>query len=172
MESTTKRQESETKFCKECGEKIAKKAVICPHCGCQVESTAKESPNVVIQNSNSANISPAMMGIHAKNKWVSLLLCFLLGAVGGHKFYEGKIGAGILYIFTLGFGGLGVLIDFLSSYVSRTLIMCKIWRISCECIATKTAASFMTQNRRQIKAGLQSSGERFFPLYSELYRCY
>ena len=30
-ENTTVMQE--TKFCKECGQKIAKKAVICPHCG-------------------------------------------------------------------------------------------------------------------------------------------
>ena len=44
-------------------------------------------------------------------EWVALLLCLFLGIVGGHKFYEGKIGMGILYIFTLGLAGIGVLVD-------------------------------------------------------------
>lgn len=33
-----------------------------------------------------------------KNKWVAFLLCLFLGVIGVHKFYEGKIGMGILYI--------------------------------------------------------------------------
>ena len=44
----------------------------------------------------------------------SLLLCFFLGFVGGHKFYEGKVGMGILYLFTAGLCGIGVLIDFIT----------------------------------------------------------
>ena len=46
-----------------------------------------------------------------KNKWVALCLCFFLGAWGGHKFYEGKIGLGITYMLTLGFAVIGILID-------------------------------------------------------------
>lgn len=41
-----------------------------------------------------------------------VLLCFFLGGLGAHKFYRGKIGMGILYIFTGGLFGIGVLIDF------------------------------------------------------------
>ena len=37
-----------------------------------------------------------------KNKWVAFLLCFFFGYVGAHKFYEGRIGMGILYCFTAG----------------------------------------------------------------------
>lgn len=37
-----------------------------------------------------------------KNKWVAFLLCFFLGFYGAHKFYEGRIGMGILYFFTAG----------------------------------------------------------------------
>ena len=47
-----------------------------------------------------------------KNKWVALLLCFFFGAFGVHRFYERKIGTGILYLLTLGLFGFGVLIDF------------------------------------------------------------
>ena len=118
MEETTTTN-VETKFCKECGQKIAAKAVICPHCGCQVENldnaAAGAAPQIVINNSNSnenanVNATPAVTG-NAKNKWVAFLLCFLLGAFGAHKFYEGKIGMGILYLFTGGLCGIGVIVD-------------------------------------------------------------
>ena len=109
----------EQKFCKHCGQRIAKDAVICVHCGRQVEelgTKGKEQPNIVITNTNTnANTNTVHVAAGAlkkeKNKWVALLLCLFLGIVGGHKFYEGKIGMGILYIFTLGLAWIGVLVD-------------------------------------------------------------
>ncbi len=103
----------ETKFCKECGEKIAKKAVVCPKCGCQVENTASAAPQIVIENQNQNVQSQNAVPVgKEKNKWVALLLLLFFGAVGGHKFYEGKVGMGVLYIFTLGLLGVGVIVDF------------------------------------------------------------
>jgi len=46
-----------------------------------------------------------------KNKYISLLLCIFFGIYGVHKFYEGKIGMGVIYFFTLGLFGIGWLID-------------------------------------------------------------
>ncbi len=103
----------ETKFCKECGEKIAKKAVVCPKCGCQVENTASAAPQIVIENQNQNVQSQNAVPVgKEKNKWTALLLLLFFGAVGGHKFYEGKVGMGVLYIFTLGLLGVGVIVDF------------------------------------------------------------
>ena len=106
-----------TKFCKHCGGKIPSAAVICTHCGCQVEEMKHtEQPSIVINNANTntnTNVNAAMGGLRAKNKWVSVLLCFFLGFFGAHKFYEGKIGMGILYLFTGGLFGFGCLIDFI-----------------------------------------------------------
>ncbi len=46
-----------------------------------------------------------------KSKWVSFFLCLFLGYFGAHKFYEGRILLGIVYICTLGFCGIGIVID-------------------------------------------------------------
>lgn len=44
--------------------------------------------------------------------WLTiLLLCLFTGVIGGHNFYVGKNGKGILYLFTFGCFGIGVIID-------------------------------------------------------------
>ena len=53
------------------------------------------------------------MEISDKSKVTAALLCFFLGALGVHRFYTGKIGTGILWLFTGGLCGIGVLIDFI-----------------------------------------------------------
>lgn len=112
--------EAPQKFCKHCGGKIPADAVVCTLCGRQVEEMgAAATPNIVINNSNqnvntNTNTVNAYMQSKARNKWVAVLLCFFLGGLGAHKFYEGKTGMGILYLFTLGLCGIGVLIDFIS----------------------------------------------------------
>lgn len=46
-----------------------------------------------------------------KNKATALVLCIFFGYFGAHKFYEGKTGMGILYIFTFGLFYFGWIID-------------------------------------------------------------
>ena len=48
-----------------------------------------------------------------KDRETAMLLCLFLGIFGGHKFYEGKIGMGILYFFTCGLFFIGVVVDFI-----------------------------------------------------------
>ena len=42
---------------------------------------------------------------------LAMLLCIFVGGAGIHRFYAGKIGTGILYLFTGGLFGIGWLID-------------------------------------------------------------
>lgn len=104
------------KFCKHCGQKIPEEAVLCTHCGRQVEELKQAqsaTPNIVIQNTNNNTNVAGAVG-RMRSKWVAVLLCLFLGVVGGHKFYEGKAGMGILYIFTFGLFGIGVLINLIA----------------------------------------------------------
>lgn len=108
---------TETKFCQHCGQKIPKDAVLCTQCGRMVEEQqTAPAPQIVINNDNN-NVNSNVNQVNAavvgkmKNKWVAVALCFFLGAFGAHKFYEGKIGMGILYICTVGLCGFGVIVD-------------------------------------------------------------
>ncbi|MCH5343951.1 MAG: TM2 domain-containing protein [Acetatifactor sp.] len=46
-----------------------------------------------------------------KSKTTDLLLCIFLGGLGVHRFYEGKIGTGILWLCTAGLFGIGWIVD-------------------------------------------------------------
>ena len=115
-----------TKFCKHCGAKIPEDAVLCTACGRQGEELKSAAqPSIVINNENTnvnANMNANVVGGRfgrPKNKWVALLLCFFLGYLGAHKFYEGRIGLGVLYIFTCGLFGIGLLVDFIALLLKR-----------------------------------------------------
>ena len=114
--NTSGQTQAKTKFCKHCGGTIPQDAVMCTHCGRQVEKLAGAAqPQVVIQNTNmNTNTAAAVVagvGARAKNKWTAFVLCLLLGYFGAHKFYEGKVGMGVLYLFTLGLFGIGWFVD-------------------------------------------------------------
>ena len=56
--------------------------------------------------------------ISDRDWFVTLILALFGGGIGLHRFYVGKIGTAILYIFTLGFCGIGVVVDLI-------MIVCK-----------------------------------------------
>lgn len=113
-----------TKFCMHCGAVIPKDAVLCTKCGRMVEMERTVAPQVVVNNTNNntnTNINRNTNingGGKLRNKWVALVLAIFLGFLGAHKFYEGKIGMGILYLFTFGLCGVGWIIDII-------VILCK-----------------------------------------------
>lgn len=109
---------AEKRFCQFCGSEVVEGCVVCPSCCRQIRQLYAPQPQVVINNSNNnvntnqnAQAAVGLPGFRLKNKWVTFFLCLFLGFIGAHKFYEGKIGMGILYMFTCGLLYIGVIVD-------------------------------------------------------------
>lgn len=83
------------KKCQYCNNTIPDEAVVCTLCGRQVQLLSAMPP----QN------------INRVEKWIAFVLCFFFGYLGVHKFYEGRIGLGILWLLTLGLLGIGWFVD-------------------------------------------------------------
>ncbi len=100
-----------TKYCSHCGSIIPFEAVICTHCGCQVKEFAgTATPQIYVNNSNNNVNNIGAMG-KPKDKWVAFFLCLFLGCLGVHRFYEGKIATGVLWLCTAGLFGIGWILD-------------------------------------------------------------
>ena len=71
-----------------------------------VASSAVQAP-VYNQTVNVSEKSP-------KSKWTAFFLCLFLGILGVHKFYEGKVWWGVLYLFTYGLCFIGIIVDLIA----------------------------------------------------------
>lgn len=71
-----------------------------------------------------------------KDKWSAFFLCLIFGWIGAHKFYEGKIFSGLIYLvstftsgiltlFSGGFMGILFILIGLSLMVDLLFILCK-----------------------------------------------
>ena len=60
--------------------------------------------NVYVQGATGTPLEP-------KSTAVGYVLLILVGVLGIHRFYIGKIGTGILYLLTAGLFGIGVIVD-------------------------------------------------------------
>jgi TM2 domain-containing membrane protein YozV len=83
------------KYCSNCGKELKEGADVCLNCGKEI------------------NKPKDLKGISPKSRLVTFLLCTFLGTLGVHRFYVGKTGTGILWLFTLGLFGIGTLIDWI-----------------------------------------------------------
>ena len=105
-------------FCQKCGNQF--EGNFCPHCGTAAQANQTPpyaQPNVPPYAQQPIPPYADMQGngwnygVSDKDQIVALLLCIFVGGLGIHRFYVGKIGTGILYLFTGGLFGIGWLVD-------------------------------------------------------------
>jgi TM2 domain-containing membrane protein YozV len=88
------------KYCFNCGEPIDSRAAVCPKCGV---------PQPDYAQNKSLN-----------SRWLAtLLLCWILGVFGAHRFYLGRTGSAFLMLFTLGGLGIWYLVDLILVIVGQ-----------------------------------------------------
>jgi len=92
-----------TKICSKCGEAMPEDSFYCLNCG----NTFPEQDIEFETIKRKINMQTGTW----RSKWVALILCVLFGWLGVHRFYEGKVITGLLYLCTLGFFGLGWIVD-------------------------------------------------------------
>lgn len=91
----------------------------------QQAQSANSIPTINITNSNDSvnsnantNVNGGMVyGLPArKSKLVALILCLLgfFGVAGLHRMYVGKVGSGVVYLFTYGICVIGTVMDLIS----------------------------------------------------------
>ena len=73
----------------------------------ELKSNKKEIRKAIKTLAKSGGKAP----VKGQEKTVALVLLLLVGALGVHKFYLGQTGKGILYLFTGGLCGIGLIID-------------------------------------------------------------
>ena len=109
-------------FCKDCLVEV-KGRMYCKEDLGNVLDEAKNSsasqPTINITNTNENINTNANNGIGfgpRKSKTTALILCLVgfLGIAGLHRMYVGKVGSGILHLFTYGICGIGTVIDLIS----------------------------------------------------------
>ena len=112
-------------FCWKCGAQISETASFCEHCGtstnpqhapAQPSQPQYQQPVINIVNNNN-NVNKNINGGYVrsgKSKIVALILCFMFGCFGAHRFYVGKSVSGLLYLFTMGLFGIGWFVDIIA----------------------------------------------------------
>lgn len=78
----------------------------CPDCGKEISDGAPDCPNC----------GKRLL----KSRLVAAILCFCFGVFGVHKFYEGKIMWGLIYLITGGLFGVGVIYDFVMLVLKKS----------------------------------------------------
>jgi ribosomal protein L40E len=109
-------------YCRNCGNEVSEKAIMCVACGTPPKAGDKFCHNCKAESAPGAAVC-MKCGVSLKHDnpidgegkdWLTtVLLCFFLGVLGIHRFYTGHTAIGVVQLLTLGGCGIWALIDFI-----------------------------------------------------------
>ena len=109
-------------YCRNCGNEVSEKAVMCVSCGTPPKAGDRHCHNCKAETNASSTICMKCgVSLQKENPqngegkdWLTtLLLCFFLGFIGVHRFYTGHTAIGVVQVLTLGGCGIWTLVDFI-----------------------------------------------------------
>ncbi len=110
-------------FCRNCGKEVPNEAIMCVGCGVPPKNGKKFCPSCGGDTQEAAEMcTKCGVGLTSKKSspkgevgeksWTTtLLLAIFLGVIGGHRFYTGHTGIGVVQLFTGGGCGIWTIID-------------------------------------------------------------
>ncbi len=113
-------------YCRNCGNEVSEKAIMCVACGTPPNSGNKYCSNCKADTSPSTVVCmkcgvglrgeitgarPGAVAGESKDWLTTLLLALFVGYFGVHRFYTGHTGIGVVQLLTLGGCGIWTLID-------------------------------------------------------------
>lgn len=108
-------QSNGTTYCVNCGEKIAgnetTQNVYQTQPPQQNYQQAQQTAPPVYQPQPPVIVNNYVNAVSNKSRLAALLLAIFLGPIGVHRFYAGKVGTGLLWLFTGGLFGVGYIVD-------------------------------------------------------------
>jgi len=108
-------------YCRNCGNEVSDKAIMCVACGVPPKAESKYCYNCKAETTPYATIC-MKCGVGLKNEYhpvhaegrewlTTLLLCFFVGVFGVHRFYTKHTLIGVVQLLTLGGCGVWILVD-------------------------------------------------------------
>ena len=110
-ETPERAQAQETVYCPQCEAEMQERDRFCGGCGWDAERPDEPPSNAKANRREPPQTPRRTAPPSDRNRLTTFMLCLLLGFLGVHRFYVGRVGSGILWLLTGGLLAVGWIYD-------------------------------------------------------------